>query len=764
LNTKTGTFGNEHVGVHKCLFRSRLFRVFGALIPILLLVVGCGGGISTATQLNSNAHTASATFSVSPGAGAIDTNCAGCNNGSYELFSAKLPNGSAAQVSWSLPTGGNFGTINSATGQYTPPAYLTADSLKVTVTATLTSDTSVKASAALTVTPGFLQPLSPENFAAGANGSVQLTGIIAEAGGSTGIDFALANSISGSSGGLGTLSTPSCTRSNQAFTSCTATYTAPAAVTATGTTYIVATVNGAQTRTSSVVLLNAEGVNSSPATHQKQQISGIALGSSGGNNNDYDTRNGSIKDCCGGTLGALVQNASGTQFLLSNNHVLARTDQAAVGEAIVQPGLIEDSCTPYPAGASTPVATLTGWVPIKSAATNVDAAIAQVNSGAVNPSGAILELGAKQANGTLAAAPPGISSTAGKGELAAVGMTAVKSGRTTGLTCANVSTVSLDVQVSYYSDCAETNAYYAKTFTNQIGVTGNQFSDAGDSGALIVDAANAEPIGLFFAGGITSNGVSEGVANPAPEVLSELSTNVGNGTSYTFVGGNDHPVSCLNYGNATLTAAQAVTVSDAEQVKAEQALTQARTLVNASAGIYGVATGKSSDHAGEATVIMYVDPNGSAKIPPTIGGVRTTVIPASAQSVMLGRAPQSLLEAGTTAAVSGAALRQAITTKQQMAHSLMSQNPVFFGVGVGQSFDNPKEAALVVYVDQRSVPAQLPAMVGGLRVRYVIMDRLHVTKAYLSGTPSQSHCLPKAVPVQSSSPDFIHAYRQLTIF
>ena len=764
--TNTGNRNRGSVRVRKSLLRASAPPALAVLIPIVLMLAGCGGGISTANTANTNAIAANGTFSVSPGATAVDTNCTGCNSGSSELFSARLANGAAADVTWSLPAaGGNLGTINATTGQYTPPPYLTADSLNVTVTATLTSDTRVNASAALTVTPGFLQPLSPENFAVGANGSVQVNGYIAEAGGSAGINFAVANSASGSSGGLGSLSTPNCLRSNQAFTNCAVTYTAPATITGAGATYIVATVSGSQSRTSTVVLLNAEGVSSSPATHQKQQGSAVALGSSGGNNNNYDTSNGSIKDCCGGTLGALVQNSSGTQFLLSNNHVLARTDQAAVGEAIVQPGLIEDSCTPYPAGALTPVATLTGWVPIKSAATNVDAAIAQVNSGAVNPSGAILEFGAKQANGTLGAAPPGVSSTAGKGEGAAVGMTVAKSGRTTGLTCASVSTVSLDVQVSYFTDCAETKPYYTKTFTSQIGVTGNQFSDAGDSGALIVDATNAEPIGLFFAGGATSSGVSEGVANPAPQVLSELSASVGNGTSYTFVGGTDHPVSCLNYGNATATAAQAITVSDAEQVRAEQAMTQARSLVSASAGVYGVATGKSSDRAGEATVVVYVDPNGNARVPATIGGVRTTVIPASVRSVMMGTAPQSLLEAGTTPALPGTVLRQAIATKQQTARSLMLQNPAFFGVGVGQSLDNPKEAALVVYVDRRQVPANLPAMLGGLRVRYVIMDRLHVTRAYLSATPSQSHCMPKAAPVWPSGLDLIntHALRELNI-
>ena len=73
----------------------------------------------------------------------------------------------------------------------------------------------------------------------------------------------------------------------------------------------------------------------------------------------------------------------------------------------------------------------------------------------------------------------------------------------------------------------------------------------------------------------------------------------------------------------------------------------------------------------------------------------------------------------------------------------MEQNPAFFGVGVGQSLDNPKEAALVIYVDRRMVPAQLPATLNGLRVRYVVMDRLHVTRSYAAQVERRSRCMAK---------------------
>ena len=115
----------------------------------------------------------------------------------------------------------------------------------MTVSATLNSGAT--ATVVLTVTPGFLQPLTPENAALGANGTLTITGYLAEAGGHTGIAYALASTASGSSGGQGSLGATSCTRSSSAFTYCTVTYTAPATISATGVTYVVATV-GARRR------------------------------------------------------------------------------------------------------------------------------------------------------------------------------------------------------------------------------------------------------------------------------------------------------------------------------------------------------------------------------------------------------------------------------------------------------------------------------------------------------------------------------------
>jgi len=707
--------------------------------PAVLAMAGCGGGGASANSTN-------ATFSISPGMASIDTNCTGCNSTNssgtlVEQFSASLSNGAAASVTW-MVTGGDAntgaGTINSTTGQYTPPSYLTADSAQVTVTATLNTSPNTTATAVMTVTPGFLQPLKPENVALGANGTVTVTGYIAEAGGSTGINYAVSNSATGSGGGQGSLGMPSCQRSSNSFTNCSVTYSAPAAVTSSGATYIVATVGTSTSKTSAEVLVNTAGIASNPASHEAQIATPVALGSSGGNNNDYDTQNNQIVDCCSGTLGSLLEGSDKRQYLLSNNHVLARSDQASVGDVIVQPGLIDNNCTPNGEGAGTTVVgSLTGWLPLKSAETNADAAIAQVAAGAVSPAGDILELGAKQPDGTLAAAPPGISSSGGKGETASLDMRVAKSGRTTGLTCAAVSALNLDVSVDYYTDCAETKPYLTKTYTNQLAISGNEFSDAGDSGSLVVDTGDAEPVGLFFAGGTDASGVGQGVASPAPDMLSELNAQIGSGTTYKFVGTADHAVSCLNYGDGTVAAAQERELSDEELSLGLQAAAQARAMVNPSLGILGVAAGKSNDHPGEAAVIVYVDENMTVSVPAEVGGVRTMVIPANAQAVAFGSAPLTNSAAGN-APLAASELARAIAVKQQLSRTLMRRNPAFFGIGVGRSLDSPKEAALVIFVDRKHLPEQLPQTVAGMRTRYVVMNRLHVTRSY--GIPIQSHC------------------------
>lgn len=715
------------------------------LAPAVMIVAGCGGRVS--------ASDASAVrgLSIQAAVTRIDTN-------RTTRYTATLADGQQASVEWSVSGGdpsAGPGSI-SREGVYTPPSYLTRDAVTVQISAVLAGKTSQlvppSETAALTVIPGFLQPLTPGNLALGPNGTVTVSGSMTEVGGSGGIRFALASDLAGTPTSAGNLSPAHCIRgavegSNPAYTVCSVTYTAPAAIAATDSVYILGSIAVPGTSNPTLswtrVLLNTAGISSNPAGHQTRLAVPVPLGSSSGSNVDYDVNSGQLTDCCGGTLGALLQDASGNQYVLSNNHVFARSDQAIPGETMIQPALIDNGCTPYGVGpGTTPVATLTGYPSLSSPATNVDAAIARVTSGLVDPKGNILELGAKQPDGTLAAAPPGVSSTSGKGETASLGMMVAKSGRTTGLSCAAVSAVSVDVVVDYFTDCAETARSMSKTFTNQIAIAGASFSDAGDSGALVVDSANAEPVGLFFAGGTDTNGVEHAIANPVSDVLGTLDSQVSgaNGqTTYSFVGGQDHPVSCLSYdGTKSLDeSATASTASPAlpiaERERAEAALPQAQLLLNPASGIVRTGVAASKDHPGAGAVAIYVEPAAyaiaGATIPALIGGVPTIVLPAN--------------EPATLPAVSqprAASLNQVLAVKQRIAANLLKSNQAIFGVGVGQSLDNPGDAALILFADRRNFTGNLPeptqTMLEGLRVRTILMDRLHVTRAHGSAHES----------------------------
>jgi hypothetical protein len=718
-----------------------LRSLFACAAPVVLVIAGCGGGPSS--------NPSNGTLTISPSTTTIDT------NGQVQ-FTATLPDGSAATgVNYVVTTGTNDntqlgqGSIDPSSGLYFPPSALSKDSVQIQVQANLASNVYKSVTAVVTVTPGFIQTVTPENATIASGGTVPLSTTIAEVGGGS-INWSLSTSPSGGSSpgsAGGAISSTNCqasgsiSSSNPYYTYCTATYTAPSSIPSQAIYAFAAVKANSATTSFSKLLLNGAGLNTSPLNNQAAQTAAVQMGSSGGNNNDVDVdSNGNVTDCASGTLGSLVKDQASNLYILSNNHVLAESDQGQAGQdSIIQPGLVDTGCTQFPGNVPTPtngngaairsIGTLQYWVPLIDGSSNVDAALAATSSASVDASGNIIALGAAGGgNNQIAAAAP----VAGTGEvLTSANMSNIrvaKSGRTTGLTCTTVDAIDTSVKVSYYKDAAETQFYISKTYTGQIGMPGNYFSDAGDSGSLVVDTANAQPIALFYAGSAgTATQPGESFAQPIADVLTEMSqlSQAPSGTTFTMVGGSPHTVNCLNYDANTATSSAIVSASrmNAARTAASQ---QGAAIVDASKGILGVAAGKSFDQPGQAAVLVYVDQShaGPIAIPQTIGGLPTRVIPTTASAVASGMAPNSSsVLAGIR--LSQATLEAARTVQKQQSSQLMS-DPAFFGVGVTQSQDNPAEAALMVFVDRTRAPRSQPATVGGLRVRYRTMNPIKI--------------------------------------
>jgi len=220
-----------------------------------------------------------------------------------------------------------------------------------------------------------------------------------------------------------------------------------------------------------------------------------------------------------GTLGCLVRKGSDL-FILSNNHVLANSNDAQKGDSILQPG-------PYDGGTLTndKIALLEDFVPInfgetmcllvlgiasvvnffasllgrksrlravQVSANKVDCAIAKpINNGDV--SSEILEIGI----------PSGMAE-------GAIGMNIRKSGRTTELTTGQIKQINASVWVSYGTKIA--------LMEDQL--VAGPMSQGGDSGSAVLNGSS-NVIGLLFAGSETTT-----VINRIQNVTSALGVSI----------------------------------------------------------------------------------------------------------------------------------------------------------------------------------------------------------------------------------------------
>lgn len=332
------------------------------------------------------------------------------------------------------------------------------------------------------------------------------------------------------------------------------------------------------------VLLAAAGLG-----FQSVQTPPIKLGTSGG-----DLKDRSSNYCCSGTLGALVSK-NGVHYILSNNHVLARSSAAAIGEDISQPGLVDTNCGTKHYNV---VADLSQYAPL-GGTSNVDAALARVRSGMVTSTGAILGVGVPSKTPTTAVA----------------NMHVAKAGRTTQLTCAYVGATNVSVKVEYETQCGG-GSTFTRSYTNQILVKGSRFSAAGDSGSLIVAVRTAQPVGLLFAG---SSSVT--IGNRIQDVTKALG-------GLAFVGGGNRLVSCPGASaSTTQSATEYLSPSAAGLSRALAAKEAAEERLLLDDSIQGVGVGSSEDSASEPAVVVIVDQaRYHGGVPDALDGVKTRVI------------------------------------------------------------------------------------------------------------------------------------------
>lgn len=172
-----------------------------------------------------------------------------------------------------------------------------------------------------------------------------------------------------------------------------------------------------------------------------------------------------------GTLGSVLLYEE-SPLVLSNNHVLANSNNAAFGDPILQPG-------PYDGGQNPRdiIAELERYVPIRFGELNTaDAALARPVDRAI-VSHDVLGIGT----------PTGLEDPSLNQEV-------IKSGRTTGVTRGSIDDIDVTIDVDYGDGLVA-------RFTDQVKITGIavRFSEPGDSGSVVLDLQH-RICALLFAG------------------------------------------------------------------------------------------------------------------------------------------------------------------------------------------------------------------------------------------------------------------------
>lgn len=439
----------------------------------------------------------------------------------------------------------------------------------------------------------------------------------------------------------------------------------------------------------------------------------VQLGVSGSNINDFCTANG-VESCNAGTLGSLVTRQSNL-YVLSSSHVLASAGTPMSGDPIVQPGLLDAECGIDP---TTTIADLTQFTDPVNTPSKVDAALAQVVSGTVDSTGAVLELGSTVSGGIPDPEPP----AGGAGQAATVNEAVAKSGRSTGLTCANVESIDVSISVGEPGPhCSGSQVFV--TFRDEVVVSGAGFSAEGDSGSLIVDANTAEPVALLFA----ANATDLTIANPISDVLNALKDS--NGNTPTFVGGAEHAVAACSLAEPSATTARAA--AHAPEITVPKASVEnAYAVAERSAGqffenhsVRAVGVGPSLDAPGTAAIVVFVQSNESLGLPVSLSGFRTRIVRLRTieQAGLLDVAETSRLlsqpESQVGVGWQTGKFARAVNVKEKYVAQLMA-DPAVQGVGVSASLDSPGEPALIFYTLRGKMHRPIPPDVEGVRTRF----------------------------------------------
>lgn len=206
-----------------------------------------------------------------------------------------------------------------------------------------------------------------------------------------------------------------------------------------------------------------------------------------------------------GTFGSIVRDAStGERLILSNNHVLANSNNASIGDEIYQPGAYDGG------GSADQIAELYKYVhinfggdPISSVLAETLASLGNLILGLFGEGGCRLGVSCSEIVNLVDAATAlplrdsevsddilGIGPVSGSMS-AYLGQPVRKSGRTTGVTNGIITVLDAVISVSYGSG-------KSALFEDQI--VSSYMSDPGDSGSLLVDGEENVAVGLLFAG------------------------------------------------------------------------------------------------------------------------------------------------------------------------------------------------------------------------------------------------------------------------